>query len=52
MYGVEEQMDSNLSQVQSETQTALSRIWTRVTDSISYDDNHYAKCFDLWLRNH
>ena len=24
--------------------TALSRIWTQVTDFISYDDNHYAKC--------
>ena len=27
----------------SERQTALSRIWTRVTDSISYDDTGYAK---------
>ena len=26
-----------------ETQTASSRFWTRVTDSISNDDNHYAK---------
>ena len=30
--------------MQSETQTASSRIWTWVADSISYDDNHYAKC--------
>ena len=29
---------------QSEMQTALSRIWTRVANSISYNDNHYAKC--------
>ena len=28
---------------QSEIQTASTRIWTQVTDSISYDDNHYAK---------
>ena len=26
----------------SETQTASSRIWTRVTDSIYYDDNRCA----------
>ena len=25
------------------TQTASSRIWTRVTDSISFDDNRYIK---------
>ena len=24
-------------------ETVSSNIWTRVTDSISYDDNHYAK---------
>ena len=24
-------------------QTASTRIWTRVTDFIFYDDNHYAK---------
>ena len=29
--------------VWSEMQTASSRIWTQVTDPISYDDNHYAK---------
>ena len=28
----------------SETQTALSRIWTRVTDTISHSDNCYGKC--------
>ena len=28
----------------SKLQTALSRIWTWLADSISYDDNHYAKC--------
>ena len=28
--------------VRSETQTS-SRIWTRVTDSISYDDNRYRR---------
>ena len=27
----------------SETQNASSRIWIRVTDSISNDDNRYAK---------
>ena len=27
----------------SETQTVSSRIWTRVSDSISNDDNRYAK---------
>ena len=27
----------------SERQTALSTIWTRYANSISYDDNHYAK---------
>ena len=34
-------------------QTASSRIWTRVVDFISYDDNHYTKCtsklFTLWF---
>ena len=37
-------MDSCLSLealVQSEMQTASSRIWTWVTDSISNSDNHY-----------
>ena len=29
--------------VLSKTQTLSSTIWTQVTDSISYDDNHYAK---------
>ena len=29
--------------MQCKTQTALSRIWTRVANSISYDDNHCAK---------
>ena len=28
---------------QNETQLALSRIWTPVSDSISSDDNYYAK---------
>ena len=27
----------------SEIQTVLSRIWTQVVDSISYDHNRYAK---------
>ena len=31
-------------QARSETLTTSFRIWTRVTDSISYDDNRYAKC--------
>ena len=34
---------------QSEMQTALSRIWTWVTDSISFNDNHYALCASLVL---
>ena len=29
--------------VQNDSQTVLSRIWTRVVDSISYDDNRYVK---------
>ena len=29
---------------QNEMQTALSRIWTQVADSISYDNNSCAKC--------
>ena len=28
---------------ESEMQTVSPRIWTRVADSISYDDNRYAK---------
>ena len=24
-------------------QIAMSRIWTKITNSISYDDNHYTK---------
>ena len=28
----------------NEMQTASSRIWTWVADSISYDENWYAKC--------
>ena len=32
--------------VWSETQTVLSRIWTQVVDSISNDDNRYAKHTD------
>ena len=30
-------------QAWTETQTASSKIWTRIADSISYDDNRYAK---------
>ena len=43
----------------SETETASSMVWTRFTDSISYDDNRYANYvsnhnhfmlhFDSWL---
>ena len=29
---------------QDETHIALSRVWTRLTDSISYGDNRYSKC--------
>ena len=28
----------------SENLTTLSRIWTKIAKSISYDDKHYAKC--------
>ena len=31
-----------------EMQTASSRIWTRVVDSISYDDNRYTKSLKNW----
>ena len=30
-------------------QTASSRIWSRVTDSISFDDNRYSKFAFLWI---
>ena len=33
-----------MAPVRSETQTTLFRIWTRVADSISYDDNRCANC--------
>ena len=33
---------------QSEIQTASSRIWTRVANSIFNSDNYYAKCVLLW----
>ena len=35
--------------VQSETQTAFSRIWTRVNDSISYGDNRYASRLCVYM---
>ena len=35
---------------QCKTQTASSRIWSRVADSISYDENHNAK--RVFLDNH
>ena len=41
-----EEVDSGLSPgelIRSETQTASYRIWTRVADSIFWDDNHYTK---------
>ena len=33
---------------QSETQAALSCIWTRITNSISDNENHYTKWFTLY----
>ena len=36
-------MDSYFSQAGSKTQTVSFWFWTRVADSISYDDNHYVK---------
>ena len=35
-------------------QSATSRIWTRVTVSISYDDNHYTTGMknDQYKKNH
>ena len=38
-----EHIDSYLS-VWSETHSASSRIWTRVSDSISNENNYYCKC--------
>ena len=35
--------------VRSERQTVSGRIWTRVTDSISYNDIHYTKCVSTKL---
>ena len=35
-------MPFSMELIQSETQKSSSRIWTRVTDSISYDINRYA----------
>ena len=37
-------------------QSVSSRIWTRVTVSISYDDNHYTTgisciCIDLYMQS-
>ena len=34
----------NTKKTQRETQKDASKIWTRVTDSISYDDNRHTKC--------
>ena len=34
-----------------EMQTALSRIWTQVTMSVSYHDNHYTIGTSLWSSN-
>ena len=36
--------------VPSETQTALSRIWTRVADFIYYEHNRYVKCASWDIR--
>ena len=39
-----EQVDTYLSEgIWSEILTALTRVWTLVTNFISYDGNHYAK---------
>ena len=35
--------------VQYEMLTTISRIWTQVVESISYDDNNYAKCASCWM---
>ena len=32
-------------------QSVSSRIWTRVTVSISYDDNHYTTGTSIWVLN-
>ena len=34
--------------MQNETQTASFRTWTHVDDSISWDDNRYAKLFIVY----
>ena len=36
--------------VQSGKQTALSKIWTCVADSISYNDNCYTKCASMFKK--
>ena len=33
--------------VESKIQTALSGVWTQVTDFISDDNNRYAKCVSI-----
>ena len=33
----------------SETQTALSKIWTWITDFIFHSDNRYAKCAHIYV---
>ena len=48
-------MDSVFFQAVSEKHTALFTIWTHYIDSISYNDNRYAKCVSvvtqlLWRR--
>ena len=34
----------------AEMQTASSSIWTLVANSISYNDNHYAKCASISVK--
>ena len=33
----------------SDTQTTFSMIWTRVSDSVSSDNNHYSTCAELHM---
>ena len=52
--GIEKWTDAFLKGIsKSERQIALSRIWTWVANSISYDDNHYTnqasfQKFNVW----
>ena len=41
LVSIEDSLDASLQQFEDNIQSVSPRIWTRVTVSISYDDNHY-----------